>query len=96
MRDWIHLLGQMHACLTVDEIVRFIAWGLVDSRSKATSVALACCSKSFEDPLLDTLWETQNRLRPLLRSLPGDVWKSGRCIVSVPTRHVFAPLNPLV
>ena len=63
----------MHACLNMDEIVRLIAWELVASRAKATTIALACCSKSFEDPVLDTLWGTESLLRPLLRSFPGDV-----------------------
>jgi len=86
----------MHACLNVDEIVRLIAWELVASKARAAAVALACCSKSFEDPVLDTLWEVQDRLRPLLRSLPGDVWKRGNCpVVSVPTTR-FLILNYLV
>ena len=75
----------MHACLNVDEIVRFVARELVASRFKATAVALACCRKSFEDPVLDVLWETQKELFPLLKSLPGDVWNKGGCTVSGPT-----------
>jgi len=64
----------MHAYLNVDEIVRLIACELVASGGKGTAVALACCCKNFEDPVLDALWEVQNQLRPLLKSLPGDVW----------------------
>lgn len=48
---------------------------LVESGARATAVALASCCKSLEDPLLDTLWETQDRLLPLLKTFPGDVWK---------------------
>ena len=49
----------MHICLNVDELVRLIACELVASEGKATAVALAGCCKSFEDPVLDALWETQ-------------------------------------
>ena len=79
----------MHPCLNVDEIVRFIACELVASGGKGTAVGLACCRKSFEDPVLDTLWETQDGLLPLLRSFPGDVWNDSRCIVSAPTMCSF-------
>ena len=66
----------MHPCLNVDEILRFIARELVELE-KATALSLACCCKSFEDPMLEALWETQDRLLPLLESLPEDVWKVG-------------------
>lgn len=62
----------MHACLNVDEIVRLLACELVTS-GKGTAAALACCRKSFEDPVLDAVWEVQDQLRPLLKSFPGDV-----------------------
>jgi len=65
----------MHHCLNVDEIIRLLARTLVDSGAGATAVSLARCCKSFEDPVLDALWVTQDRLLPLLRSLPGNVWK---------------------
>jgi len=64
-----------HPCLCVDEILRIVARKLVASGAKASAVALACCCKNFEDPVLDVLWETQDQLLPLLKSLPGDVWK---------------------
>jgi len=86
----------MHACLNVDEIVRVIAYELVASGAKATAVALARCSKSFEDPVLDTLWETQGQLLPLLRSLPRNVWNEDGCKVSALTTCVFTFLNDLV
>ena len=89
----MHVLGPMHPYLKVDEILRLIVCELVESEAKATAVALACCSKSFEDPVLDALWETQDGLLPLLNSLPADVWSEGGYTVSVPTTHVFSPLN---
>jgi len=90
----------MHPCLNVDEIVRLIACELVASEAKATAVALACCCKSFEDPVLDTLWKTQEFLTLLLGSLPGDVWNEDEdglgCKVRAPTTYIFTFLNYLV
>jgi hypothetical protein len=85
----------MHPCLSVDEILRFIACELVASRGRATAIALACCCKSFEDPVLDALWATQDRLFTLLKSLPGDVWDGDRYTVSAPATRVFLFLNYL-
>jgi len=65
----------MHHCFSVDEIIRVFVRELVASKAKATVVALACCCKSFEEPALDALWETQNRLTPLLKCFPRDVWE---------------------
>ena len=93
MHGQTHPLDPMHSCLGLDEIVRLIACELVDSRDTATTVALACCCKTFEDPVLDTLWETQEKLLPLLKSLPGDIWNEGRCTVSASTTRVSSSLN---
>ena len=86
----------MHACLNVDEIIRLIACELVASKAEATAVAIACCRKNFEDPVLDTLWETQDQLLPLLESLPTDVWNDDGCTVSAPTTYPVPSLNLLV
>ena len=85
---------KMHPCLGVDEILRFLACELVTSGAKATAVILAHCCKGFEDPMLDVLWETQDRLLPLLRSLPEDVWKvdAGK-FVSPLVAFGFSPPN---
>jgi hypothetical protein len=91
----MHFLESMHACLNVDEILRLLACELVESGAKATTVAFACCCKSFEDTALDVLWETQSDLLPLLKSLPEDVWNGNGCTVSAPTSHVFLFLNYL-
>ena len=80
----------MHPCLNVDEIIRLIAFELVTSQAKATAVSFACNSKNFEDPVLDTLWETQDELLPLLKSLPIDIWLGRtKCTVSVPTTRIL-------
>ena len=86
----------MHACLNVDEIIRLIVHQLVRSRAKATAVALACCCKNFEDPVLDVLWETQDGLLPLLKSLPADVWNEGGYTVSAPITHTSFSLNSFI
>jgi len=64
----------MHPCLNVDETLRLLARKLVASEAKATAASLACCRKSFKDPVLDVLWKTQERLAPLLKCFPQDVW----------------------
>ena len=79
----------MHACLNVDEILRPIAYELVGSDGNGSAVALACCRKSFEDPVLDALWETQDRLLPLLKTFPGDVWNDSEYTVSTATTFFF-------
>ena len=83
----------MHPCLYVDESVRIIAREFVVFDGRATSVALACCWKTFEDPVLDRLWETQSRVLLLLKSLPGDVWDEGGYRVNAPVTCVLSSLN---
>ena len=66
----------MHVCLGVDEIVRLVADELVASEGKKSAVSLACSCKTFKDPVLDALWETQEQLPPLLRSFPESIWEN--------------------
>ena len=68
----------MHSCLGVDEILQLVARELVASEAKGTAVLLACCYRNLEDPVLDRLWETQDRITPLLKCLPQEVWKEER------------------
>ena len=87
----------MHTCLRVDEIFRLLACELVTSEAKATAVSLACCCKGFEDPVLDELWETQEKLTPLLKCFPqDDVWeqKDGGFVSQV-TESIPPTLNHL-
>jgi len=86
----------MHHCLSVDEILRLLACELVTSKAMATAVALACCCKSFEDPALDAIWETQRRLIPLLKCFPQDVWEGDGSFVSSLIVVNFPTLNRLV
>ena len=83
----------MHACLYVNEILRLIACELVTSGGEATAVAFACCCKSFEDPVLDALWEVQCELTQLLETLPKDVWNEGKCTVSAQITYDVSFLN---
>jgi len=86
----------MHACLNVDEILRLITCELIVSKQWAAAVALACCCKGFEDPVLDVLWGSQDRLTRLLNCLPRGVWEKRQRAVSAPTIHVFSSLIYLV
>jgi hypothetical protein len=87
----------MHPCLNVDEILRLFARELVASGAKATAVSLACCCKDFEDPVLDVLWETQDRLTPLLKCFPQEVWKEeGGSFVSYIMVFIFSTLSHLI
>jgi len=90
------LPDSMHSCLNLDEIVRLIACELVTINAKATAVALALCRKSFEDPVLDVLWETQEHLLPLQKCLPEDVWNEIGCVVSCINNTLFSSLNRLI
>ena len=84
----------MHHCLSVDEILRLLAYELVASEAKATAAALARCCKTFEEPVLDVLWETQDQLAPLLKCLPRDVWGEGdESIVSPLTVFIIPAFN---
>ena len=85
----------MHPCLSVDEILRLLAHVLVASGANTAAVALASCCKTFEEPMLDELWRAQDRLTPLLRCFPRDVWKGeGRDFVSPLTTSILpAPSN---
>ena len=87
----------MHACLRVDEIVRLLACELVASEANATAVSFACCCKGFEDPVLDELWETQERLTPLLKCFPQDVWEEiDGIFVSQVMANIFSALSYLI
>ena len=79
----------MHPCLSVDDILRVLARILDESEAKTTVVALACCCKAFEEPMLDELWRTQDELGPLLKCFPQDVWKEeDGCLVSLSAKLI--------
>ena len=87
----------MHPCLNVDEILRLLAHVLVASGAKTTAGALASCRKTFEEPMLDELWRTQDRLIPLLKCFPRDIWMGeGRTFVSPPMTLMFSAPSHLI
>lgn len=81
----------------MDEILRLITCELVGSELKATAVSLAGCCRNFEDPVLCVLWETQDRLVPLLKCLPQEVWEEGPedFVSQVVVFHSLSALNHL-
>ena len=84
----------MHPCFNVDEILRLLASKIVASEANKTAVSLACCCKSFNDPVLDALWETRVELTSLLKCLPQEVWEErDRHFVSQLTVFLLSVLN---
>ena len=65
----------MHSSLNSDDILKLLARELAESELKATAVSLGCCCRRFGDPVLNELWKTQDRLTPLLKQLPQEVWE---------------------
>lgn len=63
-----------HRVLGIDEILRDVAACVVDTH-RPTAVSLACCTKSFEEPALHELWETQKEFSTLIKALPPDCWE---------------------
>ena len=57
----------------INELTRLIAAQLV-LIDKKSAVNLACVSRRLEEPVLSTLWETQESFSRLLRVLPGGTW----------------------
>jgi len=65
----------MHQILLLDELVRSIAY-CADrtTQGSASLLALACCCKSLEGPVMDILWQRQVDLSTILKTLPADSW----------------------
>ncbi|KAF9652134.1 hypothetical protein BDM02DRAFT_3183860 [Thelephora ganbajun] len=62
-----------HKIFEIDEIFRPIAGHVVDL-SGSSAIALACCCKAFEEPVLSSYWEEQS-LDKLARVIPTGVLK---------------------
>ena len=67
----------MHACLRVHEILANIFAGIItddpiDLFGRGTLGSLARTCKTFTEPALDALWDTQPGLFQLLANLPGN------------------------
>ena len=65
----------MNKAFYVDELVRRIGFH-ADGRSlgSASLLALACCCKALEGPVMDVLWKRQKYLSVILQTLPADCW----------------------
>jgi len=61
--------------LKISELTRLVASQLVLIGAEESTVNLACVCRSFEEPALSTLWETQWSLYILLELLPQETWK---------------------
>ena len=70
---------KMHYIFQIDELVREVTrhmftWHL--PQRFVLDWALTC--KTISDPALDVLWETQDSLINLLKTLPSDIWEMNR------------------
>lgn len=60
-----------HRVFKISELTRLIASHLI-LISQESAVNLACTSRHLEEPVLSTLWETQQSLHTLLQVLPEE------------------------
>lgn len=81
-----------HKVFEVDEILRPIAGYVVDLGG-SSAIALACCCRAFEEPVLGLYWECQ-RLDKLANVLPEGVLKRSGDDRS--PYYVRTPGNPYV
>ena len=77
----------------ISELARHIASHLtVISRKNALNLACAC--RCLEEPVLSTIWEDQERLEALLKTLPEENWRAERVLVWGDTvRALVLPLG---
>ncbi|KAI1790199.1 hypothetical protein LXA43DRAFT_525345 [Ganoderma leucocontextum] len=69
----------MHRCLAVPELLNLIFKEVqAEAKGDITVVALARTAKCFQDVALDTLWERQMSLVPLVKCFPQDIWDETR------------------
>ena len=65
----------MHHVFELDEILRTVANELIASYRTDAALSFACSCKSFSIPVLDTMWEEEQRdFMTLLKTLPPSVW----------------------
>ena len=65
--------GAPHCVFKISELARIIAHQLI-LISQRSAVNLACAFRCLEEPVLSTLWETQQSLGILLEVLPEGTW----------------------
>src|ERR1700733_14977482 len=65
----------MNQLFYVEELVQRVALSADGGSSGSASLlALACCCKTLESPIMDILWQRQKSLHIILRTLPTDCW----------------------
>lgn len=70
---------RMHHIFQIDELVKEITRHMfVWHTSQRFMLDWALTCKTISDPALDVLWETQDSLINLLKTLPSDVWEVNR------------------
>ena len=62
----------MHRLWEINEIVRLV---LTNVGKGSSALALACCTKSLTDIVLDFLWEHVEDPIHLMKCLPPDSWE---------------------
>ena len=58
-----------HRIFDIDEILRHVVFYIMQMPRRKDAISLACCRKSFEEPVLSMVWE-KTSLRTLIRLLP--------------------------
>ena len=65
----------VHQVLLLDELIRNISHCVGPTpEGSASLLAFARCCKSFEEPVMDILWQRQVDLSTILKTLPADSW----------------------
>ncbi|KAJ7128819.1 hypothetical protein C8R43DRAFT_897087 [Mycena crocata] len=64
----------MHNCWNVTEITRMIFDQLGEPKRRSALNGLARTCRTFSEPALDLLWETQQDIIPLLKCFPPHIW----------------------
>ena len=65
----------MNQALYIEELVRRIAFSADDRfPGSASLLALACCCKTLEGPVMDVLWQRQKHFHVILQTLPVRCW----------------------
>jgi len=82
--------GTPHRIFRISELTRLIASQLTLISPKSTA-SLACACRHLEEPVLSSLWQTQQSLDTLLKVLPGETW---RCDNSGPGTSVVRGPDP--
>ena len=71
----------VHRCLLVPELFSLVCEVLMYDyemrlrQRSATLASLACTCRAFEGPALDTLWREIQGLRPILCTMPSDLFE---------------------